>query len=229
MFQCRQYATAHIDAQILILRDFTASLQTHPPASSSSRHVPDEHMRKLTDVRRDIVFTIRQVVDVVSKYAGGALPEPARVRVRGFILKLPQRWASKAGVGGVGSGPSGPNGGATTERERERDAVTAAASGTGTGVRRSNRRAAYRERGPGSSAASEAGLRSGTSSRAASPASPRTTRNTNSTESGTVLAGTAIVASQRILTLATESLDMMRGVTGVMKDSLDRADAYVFF
>jgi len=65
-------------------------------------------MRKLTDVRRDIVHTIRQVVDVVSKYAGGALPEPARGRVRGFILKLPQRWASKAssgpGVGGAGAG-----------------------------------------------------------------------------------------------------------------------------
>jgi hypothetical protein len=29
------------------------------------------------------------------------------------------------------------------------------------------------------------------------------------------------------LTLAAESLDMMRGVTGVVKDSLDRADAYI--
>lgn len=34
-----------------------------------------------------------------------------------------------------------------------------------------------------------------------------------------------MVAAQRILVLATESLDMMRGVTGVVKDSLDRADA----
>ena len=41
------------------------------------------------------------------------------------------------------------------------------------------------------------------------------------------LAGTALVAAQRILALATESLDMMRNVTGVMKDSLDRAEAYV--
>ena len=39
--------------------------------------------------------------------------------------------------------------------------------------------------------------------------------------------GTALVAAQRILALATESLDMMRNVTGVMKDSLDRAEAYV--
>ena len=40
-------------------------------------------------------------------------------------------------------------------------------------------------------------------------------------------AGAAVQAAQRILTLATESLDMMRGVTGVVKDSLDRADAWV--
>ena len=32
-----------------------------------------------------------------------------------------------------------------------------------------------------------------------------------------VPAGTALVAAQRILALATESLDMMRSVTGVMK------------
>ena len=44
---------------------------------------------------------------------------------------------------------------------------------------------------------------------------------------GRVPAGTALVAAQRILALATESLDMMRNVTGVMKDSLDRAEAYV--
>ena len=42
-----------------------------------------------------------------------------------------------------------------------------------------------------------------------------------------VPAGTALMAAQRILALATESLDMMRNVTGVIKDSLDRAEAYV--
>lgn len=39
----------------------------------------------------------------------------------------------------------------------------------------------------------------------------------------TALAATQ--TAQRILTLATESLDMMRGVTNVFKDSLERADA----
>ena len=60
-------------------------------------------MRRLIDVKRDIVRTIRQAVDIVSKYVGGALPEPARTRVRGFILLItsPQRWATKASATGV--------------------------------------------------------------------------------------------------------------------------------
>ncbi|KAF8694324.1 hypothetical protein AX14_002082 [Amanita brunnescens Koide BX004] len=226
--QCLQYATAQIDAQILILRDFIAGLQPLPPASARRKDpslarcpVSQAHMRTLTDVRRDLVQTIRQVVDVVSKYAGGALPEPARTRVRGFILKLPQRWSSKTGV-------TVPSVNTVAEGDRERESVTAAASGSGA-VRRSNRRAPYRERGTGAD--------SKTSSRAASPSSPRVARNSiggaqSSGDAGSsaepvVSAGAAVLAAQRILTLATESLDMMRGVTGVMKDSLDRADAWV--
>ena len=63
-----------------------------------------------------------------------------------------------------------------------------------------------------------------------SPRIPRTTVSKRGGESGEnvrVPVGTALVAAQRILALATESLDMMRNVTGVMKDSLDRTEAYV--
>ncbi|KAG6830240.1 hypothetical protein H0H87_008797 [Tephrocybe sp. NHM501043] len=207
-----QYATAHIDAQILILRDFTASLQPLP-SQTRAPHPPisQAHMRTLIAVRRDIVHTVKQVVDVVSRYAGGALPEPARGRVRGFILDLPQRWARKAGP----TGPVAREEDVERDRERERD-LTNAASGSGTGpVRRNNRRG--RERGPGAGSAP--------SSRATSPMA-RHTRHQD--ENGDpISASTAIVTAQRILTLATESLDMMRGVTGVVKDSLDRADAWV--
>ena len=118
-------------------------------------------MRRLIDIKRDIVRTIRQAVYVVSKYAGGALPEPARTRVRGFILTLPQRWASKAG--GTGAGVI-----STAGINSERDStVTAAASRTGATRRPGGqRRAAYRERGLGGI---EGDLRSGASSRATSP------------------------------------------------------------
>ena len=69
--------------------------------------------------------TIRQAVYIVSKYGGGALPEPARTRVRGFILTLPQRWSSKASGPGAGVISSA---GINSERD---STVTAAASGTG--------------------------------------------------------------------------------------------------
>jgi hypothetical protein len=100
------------------------------------------------------------------------------------------------------------------------------------------RRAAQQERGTGAGA--DGGVRSGPSSRATSPsASPRVARavvGNGGVSSGAELgsgnavsASAALVASQRILALATESLDMMRNVTGVVKESLDRADAYVSF
>ena len=206
-------------------------------------------MRRLIDVKKDIVHTIRQAVDIVSKYAGGALPEPARTRVRGFILTLPQRWASRAGgTGGAAAAAAASAGGGVistagiiNNNERDSTTVTAAASGTGATRRPGGgqRRAAYRERGTGGGV--EGDLRSGASSRATSPSMspriPRTKRGSGggggggevgeSGENGRVPAGTALVAAQRILALATESLDMMRNVTGVMKDSLDRAEAYV--
>ena len=131
------YATAYIDVHILFLRNFTADLQPFPSDAAESTPRPpisEEHMRRLIDVKRDIV----------SKYAGGALPEPARTRVKDLILTLPQRWASKAG--GTGAGVIISTAG-TSERD---STVTAAASGTGATRRPGGqRRAAYRERGSG--------------------------------------------------------------------------------
>ena len=188
----------------MILRDFIASLQPTP----DSRHAlnPDalisqERMRQLTNVKRDVVATVRQVVDVVSKYAGGALPEPARTHVRGFILRLPQAWASAARRENVVPTPIPTRGRGSVRRS----ARWANASGTGE------------------------------SSRPTSPTSitgPRHPRQNSGGTGGVPVAvpptaGSAKQAAQRILALATESLDMMRGVTGVVKDSLDRADAWV--
>ncbi|KZP11084.1 Opi1-domain-containing protein [Athelia psychrophila] len=225
--QWLQYATAHIDAQILVLRDFTAALSAgagSAASSSSSPHtqkISAEHMRTLAAARRDVVRTIRQVVDVVSKYAGSALPEPARSRVRGFILLLPQRWAVRAHEGGVvegigGAGSSGvggahPGGRARTKRAHVRgagsvDAHSPASSRPASPAPR--RRERERDTGVASAAGSGGARRE-------QPDAVATT-----------VAGAA-QAAQRILTLSTESLDMMRGVTAVVRESLDRADAWV--
>ncbi|MCJ1401804.1 hypothetical protein MMC11_005021 [Xylographa trunciseda] len=50
-------------------------------------------------LKGECVQTLKNVVDIVSKYAGGALPENARVLVRRHLTSLPQRFmvASSAG------------------------------------------------------------------------------------------------------------------------------------
>ncbi|KAK9471412.1 uncharacterized protein V1510DRAFT_420460 [Dipodascopsis tothii] len=48
----------------------------------------------VSELKAEIVATIRKVVTVVSTYAGAALPEPARSHVRGYLLRLPSRWAA---------------------------------------------------------------------------------------------------------------------------------------
>ncbi|TFY61075.1 hypothetical protein EVJ58_g4733 [Rhodofomes roseus] len=216
-FACRQldrYATGHIDAQILVLRNFVTSLQTTSPSAAAAA-ISAQHLRTLNAAKRDVIDTIRQVVDIVSKYAGGALPEPARTRVRTFILRLPRRWAEASGADAHhhGHGSDGrPNGGA--------DRVD---------MRRSANVAPY-SYGPGEAGPSP---RSRPPSRATSPGHTRAHSRQASAQTGApsgmapTTVDSANQAAQRIMTLATESLDMLRGVTAVVSESLERADAWV--
>jgi hypothetical protein len=47
---------------------------------------------KIAALKSDVLKTLKEVVDIVSKYAGGALPENARVLVRKHLTSLPQRF-----------------------------------------------------------------------------------------------------------------------------------------
>ncbi|KAM5530817.1 hypothetical protein V8D89_015507 [Ganoderma adspersum] len=216
--QWLQYATTQIDAQILVLRNFIASLQ---PNGTLPHGVPisPQHLHTLQTAKRDVLDTIRQVVDVVSRYAGGALPEPARSRVRSFILCLPRKWAAASGAG-IDSAPQDRPG------HDARGESTATSSGS---ARSRHRGTAPYSYGPGDAGPSP---RSRPASRATSPVrgpSRGHSRQTSAAPGGgtppTVDGATR--AAQKLLTLATESLDMLRGVTGVFKDSLDRADIWV--
>ena len=61
---------------------------------------------RIAALKTDVLKTLKDVVDIVSKYAGGALPENARVLVRRHLTSLPQRFrlasanAEKAAEGG---------------------------------------------------------------------------------------------------------------------------------
>ncbi|KAL4902405.1 transcription factor Opi1-domain-containing protein [Aspergillus multicolor] len=64
--------------------------------------------QRIQALKQDVLATLKQVVDVVSKYAGGALPENARNLVRRHLTSLPQRFriASTAVPAPDGAGPS---------------------------------------------------------------------------------------------------------------------------
>lgn len=213
-----QYATGNIDAQILMLRNLIASVhgQDGTVDEQNDHLIAENHLRTLTEVKRNVVETIRQVVDVVSKYAGGALPEPARVRVRQFILHLPQRWANSAGMQGPdqSSSPSTPQ-------------VRTAEQATGSSKKRRMTGDSTSSSPVASSSRNSGAVPSPERQELPLPAVAHTNRPMRPIARPTT--GAVNQAAQRILTLATESLDMMRSVTGVFKESLDRAEAYVNF
>lgn len=98
-----QYASQHIDQQMKILRDVIVSLATSSSKSSStstpstSREVAKQDESSaagtLAAIKKEVIETLRKVVDIITKYAGVGLPEQAKASVRSFILALPSRWA----------------------------------------------------------------------------------------------------------------------------------------
>ncbi|KAI9062674.1 Opi1-domain-containing protein [Trametes sanguinea] len=216
--QWLQYATTQIDAQILVLRNFIASLQPNGD-SPHATPVSPQHLRTLQAAKRDVVDTIRQVVEVVSRYAGGALPEPARTRVRSFILHLPRRWAAASGDGLA-------MGGAHHEVRGESTGA-AAASSSARGRHRATAPYSYGPGEPGPSPRSRPASRATSPTRGGRGHGRQTSAGALDGSGAPPTADKATQAAQKILTLATESLDMLRGVTGVFKESLERADIWV--
>lgn len=182
--QWLQYATAHIEHQITILRDLIVKLN-HGELDMSGTAV-----QNLTNIKGDVVNTIRGVVDVIGKYAGSALPGPARNSVKAFILSLPARWAT-VNRSSAASSPSG-----------------------------------YFGSSPSSPSFSPAHISEGPESPTHLTANARYRGAAGSPRDQMQVAATA-QAANRILTLAIESLDILRSVTIVFGESLDRADLWV--
>jgi hypothetical protein len=90
------------------LRDFILSLSP----GSDDAIITASAAETLVKIKHDVVNTIRQVVDVVSRYAGVALPEQAKRYIRQAILQLPARWANS--VQNLNANANGNNGSATT-------------------------------------------------------------------------------------------------------------------
>lgn len=56
----------------------------------------DELAARITNLKNDVLKTLQSVISTVSKYAGGALPENARILVRRHLTSLPQRFRMAA-------------------------------------------------------------------------------------------------------------------------------------
>ncbi|GAA6036008.1 hypothetical protein JCM8097_005212 [Rhodosporidiobolus ruineniae] len=225
------YATARLDHQTATLRDFILSLRAHnrhsssSSASSSNALVAASASAHLSQIKHEVVETIRKVVEVVSKYAGAALPEQAKRYVRQSILGLPVKWASAveqrgptpAGAAGTTSA-LGAAGGPRRRRARERSGsvggVSVAASESDVGTPRPERMHESYFSGDGP-ASSSSGL--GGDSTANGGGEGEEDLHLSPTEE----------AADRVLTFAVESLDMLRTVTSIFGESVEKAEAWI--
>lgn len=111
-------ATKHIDSVMhalkLVLEEYETALQNRRQSDGSVTHSSDEKMdifttttndeekearvRAIADrmkqLSSDIWTTLQNVVQSVSRYTGGALPQNASQVVRTQLLSVPQRWQS---------------------------------------------------------------------------------------------------------------------------------------
>jgi hypothetical protein len=118
-----KYATQHIDAQIHLLMNYLARFGISLKNSLSNALVStregagalipannEELKTLLSNIKRQVAETLRQVVDILGKYAGLCLSGEARDSVKGFILSLPSRWAFiNSRFSSFSKPPSAPN------------------------------------------------------------------------------------------------------------------------
>ncbi|RUS29915.1 transcription factor Opi1-domain-containing protein [Jimgerdemannia flammicorona] len=95
-----QYAIQHIDQQIALLRGFlislaTAAMHNNATAPSSDRNlVPTGANARVNGIKKEVIDTLKKVVEIISRYAGACLPEQATTSVKGFILSFPSKLAT---------------------------------------------------------------------------------------------------------------------------------------
>lgn len=77
---------------------------------------------KIAELRMDLLRTLQDVINTVSKYAGGALPENARELVRRHLTSLPQRFRVASMMGDSHHGQGGEESQEIQEKETRESA-----------------------------------------------------------------------------------------------------------
>ncbi|CAG8206924.1 unnamed protein product [Penicillium nalgiovense] len=94
-----RWANGRLGKSIVALHGAVNEWETHKSRSQSDVEAGGSGqenasllIQRIQAVKADVLSTLKQVVDVVSKYAGGALPENARHLVRRHLTSLPHRF-----------------------------------------------------------------------------------------------------------------------------------------
>jgi len=235
-----QYATENLDNQIRILQAFIASVDstvTGEPIPANAMVSP-EALRQYMAVKKNVIDTIRQVVDVIGKYAGGVLPEPAKATVKNLILALPGRWSSAVRDAGAGLGEdwaendpqvegdsTAVGGGRTNPRKRGHGTLNESSASISSKISAGSSSASVAASFGSNGLGRMTPMSNGVSAEANGSVNGRALHGANRKQMLPPTAGSARTAAHRVLTLATESLHAVRGVTGVFKETLDRAEA----
>jgi len=118
-----RWANEHIAKVIGALKSALKQFEKTGDRQPTSSGLPDEMeargigaqdrgeiAERIAAMKGDVLKTLRDVIDTVSKYAGGALPENARVLVRRHLTSLPQRFRlasqTEASASASGQAPS---------------------------------------------------------------------------------------------------------------------------
>ncbi|ROV92444.1 hypothetical protein VSDG_06636 [Cytospora chrysosperma] len=139
-----RWANEHIGRVISALKDALDKYGNHPGSTAGSQedHImagadntsgggPDDQQARralgarIDALRADVLKTLQGVIETVSKYAGGALPDNARVLVRRHLTSLPQRFRLATqetnNAGASGSQAASSSSSSTSEEGKEQE------------------------------------------------------------------------------------------------------------
>lgn len=237
-------ANTHIAAKVNQLQELLQEERAAAMAQSiAANHVPNNNNhthnntndknfknrnhflgQKVNTIKRDIVFTIRKVISALSTYAGNSLPEPARSHVRNYILRLPARWASSLAPSNAGSGTStgygtGYSTGYSTPVLGPSSTVGTSAPNTPTIKSMLSPTPDHEESLNGLQTESTLNQSVPGSPSSVPPSSSSSNSNNNSHHSDAEI-------GNRVLSLATEALDMLGSIISIVDETLEKAEVW---
>ncbi|KAL1867017.1 transcriptional regulator opi1 [Paecilomyces lecythidis] len=90
-----KWANGRLGNAVLALRNLLKQWEEYQATGHAGANGSEDQAQlaqRIQALKEDVLATLKQVVDIVSKYAGGALPENARNLVRKHLTSLPQRF-----------------------------------------------------------------------------------------------------------------------------------------